>query len=140
MSSVKSARPKALPRYEIVNSDAPELAQAAGLLLALLKASKASSLAELAVRYRDGTLPVQLDAEQMHLLNTHRGPLRDVRIEALDGVTVTTTLAACDTCGEHFYIAGTGGIPRNCTIRLGCTGTPVKARIARKAPPVVPAQ
>lgn len=105
------------------NPDLPELARAASLALALLRATKTQSWAEL-VAEPSRLVGLEVDTDQVELLNRHRDAL------ALLRATPATALSVCPVCGKFTVVTGTAA--KKCPLTLGCPGEPVKASAATK--------
>ena len=112
-----------------LDPDAPPLAQAASLALALLRAAKIPTWTELV----DDPAPlaaVSVSPEQLVLLNTHAGSLTSLRVGP-----PMVTLAVCPVCSRFTIVSGQAAT--TCPLTLGCNGRPQRASTAArlKAPP-----
>ena len=111
--------------------DAPELAQAASLGLAMLRAAKTATWAEL-VADPSRLAGLTFSPAQLALVNAHGGELTFVRVGP-----PLVTLAVCPVCGSFTVVAGAPAT--TCPLTLGCPGTPARAPIAtRTKPPTRP--
>lgn len=104
----------------------PPLLQAASLMLAVLRTTKAASFDDLAA---DPALlaGVTVDPDQLELITAHSGALRLLRA---GGGAVT--LAVCPTCGGFTLVGAQGSVPTTCLVKLGCPGKPARASAATK--------
>lgn len=105
----------------------PPLTQAASLALALMKATKSTSWAELVAdpARLDG---FAVDGEQLAMLNEHRSAFGNLRVGP-----PLVSVAACPVCGRFTVVSGTAST--TCPMTLGCKGNPVRASVAAKAKP-----
>lgn len=106
------------------NENAPEPIQAAQIALVLMQVAKMTNWAGVVA---DTTLAsrVQLTTEQQRLLNENSGYLPYLTRGGREGTL--RSLIACDQCGRTMFI-GKGTAPTKCQMKLGCEGTPVKAK------------
>ncbi len=125
----------------------PPLAEAASLLLAILRAARVDSLADLTVHDEGApaiVVPwdIALTDHQRDLLREHQQVLALMRRSvpqtkdpATKQVTAPgikpVTLAVCDEC-DGWLLISTPSAPASCTMTFGCAGKPVKASAAAK--------
>ncbi|HEY8717245.1 hypothetical protein [Pengzhenrongella sp.] len=107
-----------------LDPDAPPLTQAASLALALLRAAKIRTWAELVVDPAP-LAAVSVTPEQMALLNTHAGALTTLRVGP-----PMVTLAVCPECSRFTIVSGQAAT--SCPLTLGCTGKPQRASTAAR--------
>lgn len=110
--------------------EGPPLQQAASLMLAVLKTTRATCFDDLAA---DPSLlaGVTIDLDQLELINTHSGALRLLKTDGAAAVT----MAVCSACGGFTLVAGQASVPTTCLVKLGCPGKPARASAATKTKP-----
>mgnify|MGYP003582796873 CR=1 FL=1 len=113
------------------NEAAPGPVQAAQIALVLMQTAKSSNWAGVV---SDTTLHerVQLTDEQQAILEEHRGILPYLTRGGHDGTL--RSIIACPDCGRVMFTA-TGSAPSKCLMKLGCEGTPVKAKSMQEPQP-----
>lgn len=123
----KARKPKALVRYYDAAPQTPPLAEAAGLLVTLLKRAKMGDLKE----YVDAALTadhlpglVALTTRQIDLLGQHSA--------VLSKVTPGVTVSVCQQCQEFVFVGSGVTAPTKCALTARCTGRMVKAKAARR--------
>lgn len=128
---------------------APDPVRAVSLGLALLKAARVESWADLADTLRtDPQSAARLDGidltrDDLALLDAHLGPLGLIRVmPGTRGSGNILTVAVCDRCGR--WMLSAGAVPRRCRLTLDCPGAMVKAvpakPVTRGCLPIAPGQ
>ena len=107
--------------------EGPPLVKAAGVALALLRATKTNTWAEL-VADPDRAANYAVTPEQLELLNEHRGALTMLRTSP-----PALTLAVCPVCERYAVV--TAQAPATCTLTLGCVGKPIRVPAAAQLKP-----
>lgn len=105
------------------DENAPPVAQAAQIALVIMAITRKPDWNAVVADTDCQLDKVELTSEQQRLLEQHR--------EVLPYLTrggVLRTLFACPSCGRYVFTAGAGTAPARCTMTLGCTGAPVKAK------------
>lgn len=104
--------------------------EAASLALYVLRRSKEETWSNLLAaalagpgKARDAMAAFDLDEHQLDVLHENEHLLRQLRL------TPTVQLAMCPECGAALWVEGTA--PNRCTIGTACTGSPVKAPVAK---------
>lgn len=110
-----------------VTPDGPRIVQAASLALAIMKTTKA----DWATSRQSMPASIVLSSEQADLLEEFSEQLLMVAPAAVEGVDRMVTIYACPECGRYGYAEGAA--PKNCNLKLWCTGQMVKASAATKA-------
>lgn len=116
------------------NESAPGPIQAAQIALVLMSTAGVPNWAGVV---SNTTLAdrVQLSDAQQKLLEEHRGILPYLTRGGREGTL--RSLISCSECGRIMFTA-TGAAPSKCLMKLGCTGTPIKARSTQEPVPREP--
>jgi hypothetical protein len=112
------------------NKDLPELARAVSLALGVLRHAKVHAWSELGSMMPVG---LELTQGQYDLMIAHAQYLGFIRFGTPVGKekSPTVTVAVCPKC-DGWILMSSGAAPSKCKITLGCTGTPMKAGVAKK--------
>lgn len=113
--------------------DLPPVGTAVALGLAILATAKERRWVDLPQGLEG--LNVELSDEQREILERHEPKLAFVRgtIRSTDGREgrSAVTIALCDECGR-WMLAGSGSLPRNCPLTVGCDGKLAKVKQAKR--------
>lgn len=117
--------------------EAPRLAQAVSLALAVMKAAKTETWETTPHLDHDPT-PVITAANGLHVnLSVSQADLIaefEDHFVVISPVSPVLSLAVCPNCQGFTMVSGTA--PTKCKTTLGCEGKPVKAAIAKKVVPI----
>lgn len=112
--------------------DLPDRVAACSLALAIMRAAKVRSFAEL-----EGEVPakVTLVEGQIELLRQHLGPIAFLRCaQTVDGQKIPgVTLLHCPECRAWSLSQADKAAPKRCDMTGECGGSPIKATAAKRS-------
>lgn len=124
-----------------MNVLADNKARAARLVLTTLWRFDCATIAELE-RYARANLHhfVQhshLTLDDVQLIADHSSTVEHMSVHLVGRKHVTTTIAVCDQCGEHVYLATTSNVKKACGFTPHCSGTVTKVMPDRTGPKAI---
>lgn len=133
-AAAKTASPRASKLKGLAaNPDAPPAVQAVSLGLGVLREAGVKRWSDLGPELENWPADLSLSKDQLALLAEYSHLLGLIAFARPDTGEHTVSVAVCPVCGAFELTAGVWW--RKCKLTRSCDGEPVKASVAKHAPP-----